>query len=176
MKAVVPVRRAMGVRTAFNILGPLTNPAAPPYLLLGAFSPEMAELMARAVAGSGVRRAWVVHGEPGWDEATPVGEFLVFEAENGEVRQRTRDPAEWGLERCTADDLAGGDARDNAARLAAVLEGREEGPHRDALILGAALVLELTGRSRPGAPAAAAAGRAIEEGRGAALLASLRSG
>ena len=176
MKAVVPVRRAMGVRTAFNILGPLTNPASPPYLLLGAFSPEMAELMARAVAGSGVRRAWVIHGEPGWDEATPVGEFLVFEAEDGAVRQRTRDPSEWGLDRCTAEDLAGGDARENAARLAAVLEGREQGPHRDALILGAALALELTGRSEPGVPAAAAAGQAIDDGRAAALLASLRSG
>ena len=176
MKAVVPVRRAMGVRTAFNILGPLTNPAAPPYLLLGAFSPEMAELMARAVAGGGVRRAWLVHGEPGWYEATPVGEFLVFESENGEFRRRTRDPSEWGVERCTADDLAGGDARDNAARLQAVLEGREQGPHRDALVLGAALVLELTGRTGPGEPAAAAASRAIDDGRGAALLASLRSG
>ncbi len=178
MKAVVPVRRAMGVRTAFNILGPLTNPASPPYLLLGAFSPDMAELMARAVAGGGARRAWVVHGEPGWDEATPVGEFLVFEAENGTVRRRTRDPSEWGLDRCAAEDLAGGDAGENAARLAAVLEGRERGPHRDALVLGAALALELTGRTESGNPAAAAeaATRAIEDGRGAALLSSLRSG
>jgi len=176
MKAVVPVRRAMGVRTAFNILGPLTNPASPPFLLLGAFSPDMAELMARAVAGSDVQRAWVIHGAPGWDEATPVGEFLVFEAQGGEVIRRIRDPEEMGVPRCTAEDLAGGDAGENAARLAAVLEGREHGPHRDALVLGAALVLELTGRSEGGRPAAAAAAAAIDDGRGAALLERLKSG
>lgn len=176
MKAVVPVRRAMGVRTAFNILGPLTNPASPPFLLLGAFSPEMAELMARAVAGSAVKRAWVIHGAPGWDEATPVGEFIVFEAQDGQVTRRVRDPEEMGLPRCTAEDLAGGDASENAARLAAVLEGREHGPHRDALILGAALVLELTGRSEGGRPAAETAAAAIDDGRGAELLERLQGG
>ena len=69
MKAVVGVRQALGVRTVFNILGPLTNPASPPYALIGAYSVPMARLMAEALAGSGVTRAWVVHGEPGWDEA-----------------------------------------------------------------------------------------------------------
>jgi anthranilate phosphoribosyltransferase len=108
MKAVAAVRKAMGVRTVFNILGPLTNPAAPPYLLLGAFSPETAALMADALAGAGgLSRAFVVHGEPGWDEATPVGPFLLFDVRDGRVFRETRDPADLGLPRCAPEAWPG---------------------------------------------------------------------
>lgn len=174
MKALGPVRRAMGVRTVFNMLGPLTNPAAPPYLLLGAFSPEAARLMAETIAGfADLERAFVVHGAPGWDEATPVGPFLLLDVRGGKVVEMTRDPAEWGLQRCAAEDLAGADAAYNAASLRAVFTGREVGPHLDALLLGAALALELTGLADTPAAAVAMAQRAVLDGRAAALLAAL---
>ncbi|MFU8820096.1 MAG: anthranilate phosphoribosyltransferase [Gammaproteobacteria bacterium] len=174
MKALAPVRRAMGVRTVFNLLGPLTNPAAPPYLLLGAFSPAAARLMAEAMAGfEGLERGFVVHGAPGWDEATPVGPFQLFDVRGGRVVETTRDPEEWGLPRCAAEDLAGGDAAYNAARLRDVFAGREAGPHLDALVLGTALALELTGLAADPATAVARAREAVRDGRAAALLAAL---
>jgi anthranilate phosphoribosyltransferase len=174
MKSVAAVRVAMGVRTVFNILGPLTNPAAPPFNLIGAFSPEMAELMAHTLAGTDIERAFVIHGEPGWDEATPVGPFLLFDVVPGAVERTVRDPAEWGFARCSPADLAGGDAAYNAARIEAVFEGREAGAHRDALILGAALVLELTGRAAGPSEAAQAAADALGQGSAANLLAAIR--
>ena len=174
MKALGPVRRAMGVRTVFNMLGPLTNPAAPPFLLLGAFSPAAARLMAGAMAGfPGLRRGFVVHGAPGWDEATPVGPFLLLDVRDGAVSETQRDPGEWDLSRCSAEDLAGGNAQYNATRLRAVLTGREAGAHRDALLLGAALALELTGLAADPGEAMKRARGALEDGRGGALLAAL---
>ena len=170
MKSLAAVRRAMGVRTVFNILGPLTNPARPPYNLIGAYSPGMAELMAAALAGMDIKRAFVIHGEPGWDEATPVGPFLLFDVREGRVTRQQRDPEEWGMARCSAESLAGGDAVANAARLQAVLHGSETGPHRDALVLGAALTLELTGRCKTPREAVARAGAAIDDGSAAGLL------
>jgi len=170
MKHLAPVRGALGVRTVFNILGPLTNPASPPFNLIGAYSEEMAALMAQALAGAGIQRAFVVHGEPGWDEATPVGPFLLFDVSPGSVSRTVRDPAEWGLDRCRAEDLKGGDADHNASRLRAVLCGEEHGPHRDALMLGAALVLELTGRCETPTEGISVAAQALDDGRGAALM------
>lgn len=170
MKTVARVRGAMGVRTVFNILGPLTNPARPPYSLIGAFSPAMAALMAESLAGTPLTRAFVVHGEPGWDEATPCGPFLLFDVRPGHVTRHERDPAELGLPRCAPADLAGGDCDHNARRLGAVLRGEEHGAHRDALVLGAGLVLELTGRSADLAAGIAAAGAALDRGAGARLL------
>src|SRR5208283_4334180 len=85
MKAVAPIRAALGIRTVFNLLGPLTNPAAPRFLLIGAYDAAAAELMAGTLAGMPVQRAWVVHGAAGWDEATPIGPFLAFDVANGVV-------------------------------------------------------------------------------------------
>lgn len=174
MKSVAAVRGAMGVRTVFNILGPLTNPAAPPFNLIGAFSPEMAELMANTLAGTDIERAFVIHGDPGWDEATPVGPFLLFDVVPGAVERTVRDPAEWGLPRCSAEDLAGGDAGYNAGRIEAVFRGEESGAHRDALTLGAALVLELTGRAAGPTEAVEAAAAALDDGSAAGLLDAIR--
>jgi anthranilate phosphoribosyltransferase len=173
MKSVAPVRTSMAVRTVFNILGPLTNPAAPPYHLIGAFSAEMAELMARSLSGTELSRAFVVHGDPGWDEATPVGPFLLFDVTPGQVTRTVRDPAEWGLPRCSPDDLAGGDATGNAARIKAVFEGEEHGPHRDALVLGAALVLELTGRAAGPQESTERVTATLDDGAAARLLSRL---
>lgn len=172
MAALAPVRRALGVRTVFNLLGPLTNPASPPFGVLGAFSTRAAELLAEALAGLPIERAFVVHGACGWDEATPIGPFLLFDVRPGAVTRTVRDPADIGLARCRPGDLAGADAAENARRLEAVLDG-ERGPHRDALVLGAALALEVAGEATP-AEAAARAGQALDEGAGKRLLSALR--
>ncbi len=169
MKALVPVRKALGVRTVFNILGPLTNPAEPPYMVVGAFSPDVAGLMAEALAGLPVERAFVVHGEPGWDEATPCGPFLLYDVRPGSVHREERDPAAVGIERCAPQDLAGGDAADNAGGLREALGGRA-GPHQDALALGAGLALEVSGRVRSLAEGVEAARTAIATGDAAELL------
>jgi anthranilate phosphoribosyltransferase len=146
MKAVGPIRQAMGVRTVFNILGPLTNPAAPLFQLTGAFDLPTAQLMADALSGLPVERAFVVHGAEGWDEPTPLGPFTILDVRPGQVRAEIRSPSDYGLDLCGAKDLAGGDAASNARALRAVLTGADRGPHRDALLLGAALALEIVGR------------------------------
>ncbi|MEX0975844.1 MAG: anthranilate phosphoribosyltransferase [Woeseia sp.] len=174
MKAVMPVRGALGVRTVFNMLGPLTNPAAPPFQLIGAFSRDAARLMAETLAGMPIERAFVVHGEPGWDEATPVGEFLLYEVRPGKVTQALRTPEAYGMARCRAEDLAGGDAGHNAAALERVFDGEDRGAHRDALLMGTSLVLEITGRARNAREGAAIAAEAIDSGRAATFLADFR--
>lgn len=172
MRSLAPVRRALGIRTVFNMLGPLTNPAEPQYQLVGAFSPEAAGLLALTFSGLPLERAYVVHGHDGWDEATPTGPFLLFDVRPGFVERSVRDPADYGIPRCSPEDLRGGDAAENAAALVAALTGRL-GAHRDALVLGTALVLELTGTVRQPVMAARAAAEAIDDGRAARLLGQL---
>jgi anthranilate phosphoribosyltransferase len=171
MKAIAPVRRAMGVRTVFNLLGPICNPAAPDFLVLGAYSPAAARLLADALAGLPGTRAFVISGALGWDEPTPVGPFLRLTVHGGAVREETVDPRIYGVARCRPEDLAGGDAQENAAALRAILGGAP-GPGRDALVLGAALALELSQGLAPAAAAAAAAA-AIDDGRAAATLSAI---
>jgi len=169
MKAVVPVRRAMSVRTVFNLLGPLTNPACPPHQLLGTFSEATSALLAHALSGMAITRAYVVHGAPHWDEATPIGPFHRWEVTPGSVVHTVVDPLDaYGIPRCSVEDLAGGDAADNAAHLRAIFEGAR-GAHRDAVVLNAALGLELIGIAT-GRDAAALAQRALDEGSVLALL------
>lgn len=170
MKAIAPVRRDLGVRTVFNLLGPLTNPAEPPYGLIGAHSPATARLMAETLAGLPIERVFVVHGEAGWDEATPVGPFELYDVRPGRVAREIRDPLHYGLARCTATDLAGGEPAENAAALRAVFEGRDRGAHRAALLLNAALVLEVTGRVPSTVAGLEAAAAAIDGGAAADLL------
>ncbi len=170
MRHVAPVRQALGVRTLFNILGPLANPAEPPYHVIGAFSDDLAALMATTLSGLPVTRAFVVHGTDGWDEATPCGPFVCYDVRPGKVERMVRDPRDYGIERCSGDDLRGTDAPANAARLAAALRGADTGAHRDALALGAALALEVTGAEAEAASAVARARAALECGSGAALL------
>ncbi len=146
MKSIAPIRQALGIRTIFNVLGPLTNPAAPPFQLVGAYSEPMAELMAETLAGlPGLVRAFVVHGALGWDEPTTAGPFVLFDVRSGVVTRSIRSPADYGMRLCDPSELAGGDAINNAAALRAVFEGRDVGAHRDTLLMGAALALECTG-------------------------------
>ncbi len=173
MKALAPVRQSLGVRTVFNILGPLTNPAEPPFHLIGAYSTEVAALMADALAGMPIRRAFVVHGAHGWDEPTPIGPFALFDVRPGRVTSATRAPADFGLASCPPEALAGGDAQQNARALRAVLRGEDRGAHRDALLLGAALALELSGAVAGPLEGVARAARAIDEGAGTRVLEAL---
>jgi anthranilate phosphoribosyltransferase len=164
MKAVGPIRQALGVRTVFNILGPLTNPAAPLFQLTGAFNLPTAQLMAEALAGLPIERAFVVHGAEGWDEPTPLGPFTVLDVRPGIVKAEIRSPSDYGLDLCGATDLAGGDAVSNARALRAVLSGDDQGAHRDALLLGAALALEVVGRVKAPRDGVALARQAIDSG------------
>jgi anthranilate phosphoribosyltransferase len=173
MKSIAPVRAALGVRTVFNILGPLSNPAEPPYHVIGAYNLATAELMAQALSGMQIERALVIHGAEGWDEPTPIGPFEVFDVRAGEVRREQRLPGDYGLALCTAADLAGGDAAFNAQALQGALRGEERGAHRDALLLGAALALEVTGVEPAPRLAIARAAQAIDSGAAATLLTGL---
>lgn len=150
MKSVAPVRQAMAARTIFNVVGPLANPARTPHLVVGAFSPEAARMMAETLSGMDITRAFVVHGEPGWDEPTPVGPYLLLEVTPGNVTERYEDPAGFGIARCGPDDLVGGAPEVNADAIRRVFAG-EEGPHRNALVLGASLALRVTGATIDGA-------------------------
>jgi anthranilate phosphoribosyltransferase len=170
MKSIMPIRQALGVRTVFNMLGPLLNPAAPPFHLIGAYHIDAAVLMADALAGMPIERSFVVHGEPGWDEATPIGPFVLFDVTPGKVTRYTRNAEEFGLPRCTAEELRGGDATHNAAHLRAVLEGRDRSAHRSAIVLQAALVLELLDRAQSPRAAASMAQDAIDSGAARSVL------
>lgn len=170
MKAVVPIRGALLVRTVFNVLGPLTNPAAPPYQLIGAYSREAAKLMADALAGMPLERAFVVHGEPGWDEATPAGDFWLYDVRAGAVAETKRSPEDYGLQRCRPDELEGGDAEHNAKALRLVFSGDDTGAHRDALLMGTSLVLEVQGLANDAIDGVRQAAAAIDDGRAAAFL------
>jgi anthranilate phosphoribosyltransferase len=173
MKVLAPVRAALGVRTIFNILGPLTNPAEPPFHLIGAFSFDAAQLIANTLAGMEAERSFIVHGAAGWDEPTPIGPFTVFDVRPGHVDVQVRLPDEYGIAGCTAADLAGADARHNAGALRAVLYGEDRGPHRDCLLLGAALALEVAGQARSPREAVDRAASAIDSGAARRVLEAL---
>ncbi len=174
MKAIMPIRGALSVRTVFNVLGPLTNPATPPYQLIGAYSKKAARLMAETLAGMPIDRAFVVHGKPGWDEATPAGSFWLFDVRPGVAARTKRKPEDYGLERCDPDDLKGGDAEHNARELIRVFTGEDKGAHRDALLMGTSLVLEVQGMAGGPRDGVAQAAAAIDDGRAAAFLDKLK--
>ena len=175
MKAVVPIRGALSVRTVFNVLGPLTNPAAPPYQLIGAYSKEAAKLMAETLSGMPLERAFVVHGEPGWDEATPAGDFVLYDVRPGSVVEENRSPGDYGFEVCSPEALAGGNAEHNARELVRVFTGEDRGAHRDALLMGTSLVLEVQGIAKDPVAGVEQAAAAIDDGRAESFLTGLRA-
>lgn len=175
MKALAPIRSALGIRTVFNLLGPLTNPAAPRYLLVGAYDGETAELMAGTLAGMRIERGWVVHGACGWDEATPVGSFVAFDVVGDQVTRRDINPEEFGIARCTPGDLKGGNAKTNLKALIDVFEGRDQGPHLDTLVLQCGLALMIAGRAQSVAGGIALARAVIDSGKASAWLQRLRA-
>ena len=171
--AAVP-RREMGVATAFNFMGPLTNPSHPSASAIGVADPLLAPLIAGVLAARGVR-ALVFRGEDGLDELTTTGVSTVWEVRNGAVERSTVDPLELGIPRATLGDLRGGDAVANAAVVRSVLAG-DRGPVRDAVVLNAAAALVALDASAEGplmqrlAAAVRRAEAAIDEGRAQAAL------
>ena len=156
MKAVMPMRQALGVRTVFNILGPLSNPAEPAFNLIGAYHVDIAALMAETLAGMPMERAYVVHGAAGLGRSDADRALHAVRCSSGQSRAHYRAaPRNSSCRVARAEDLQGGDAAYNAHHLRAVLEGRERGAHRNAIVLQAALVLELMGKATSPANAAA---------------------
>jgi anthranilate phosphoribosyltransferase len=172
MKQVQKVRRELRLRTMFNLLGPLTNPAQASGQVVGVYALEMVEKLAEALSMLGLHRALVVHGLDGLDEITITGPTRVAEARDGTVRTYEVDPEEFGMQRATLEDITGGDAAENAATVRKVLEG-EKSPRRDVVLLNAAAALVASGRVdhlREGIPVAE---RSIDFGAAAAKLHAL---
>jgi len=141
MRHAGPPRRELGVRTVFNVLGPLCNPAGASAQIMGVFDGSLAAKLARVLGNLGVQRALVVHGSDGLDELTITGPSLVAEWTGSDVKEYTVEPEDMGLKRGTLQSIRGGDAATNAAILRAVLEGSEGGPREVVLFnAGAALV------------------------------------
>jgi anthranilate phosphoribosyltransferase len=137
MKYVALARKQMGIRTIFNMLGPLTNPAGANAQVIGVYAEHLTEVLARVLGALGSRRALVVHGSDGLDEITITGESKVTELRSGEVRTYTVTPEEFGLSRSSLEEIQGGDARQNSRIILEVLEGTP-GPRRDIVLLNAA--------------------------------------
>jgi anthranilate phosphoribosyltransferase len=145
MKQVQGVRRELKMRTMFNLLGPLTNPARASGQVVGVYSLDLVEKLAEALSMLGLRRALVVHGLDGLDEITITGPTRIAEARDGTVRSYEMAPEDFGMKRATLQDIAGGDASENAAIIRSVLSG-EKSPRRDVVVLNAAAALVAAGR------------------------------
>lgn len=142
MRYVGPVRKELGIRTIFNILGPLTNPAGANMQLLGVYSEDLLEPMAKALANLGVQRGMVVYGKDGLDEISVSAPTAVCEIQDGQMTTYEITPEEFGLERCQKEDLAGGTAEDNAQITKAILSG-EKGTKRNAVLLNSAAAIHI---------------------------------
>lgn len=173
MREAMPVRRALGVRTLFNVLGPLTNPAGARRQLLGVYAEHLVEVVVRVLAELGAEQALVVHGEDGLDELTTTGHTLVAEAVNGEVRTYRVAPEELGIERARPEDLEGGAPDRNAELLEAVLAG-EPGPLADVTALNAGAAIYVGGRADTLTAGVDRARRVLADGGASELLARLR--
>ncbi len=146
MKYAISVRREIGVRTIFNVLGPLTNPAKVTAQIMGVYDPALTGPLALALGNLGARHAFVVHGMDGLDEITVTDRTKVSEFVNGHVEDYFLRPGDFGFPGGTADDLRGGDAQENAAITLAILRG-EQGPRRDIVLLNAAAGLAASGKA-----------------------------
>jgi len=145
MKYVAPIRRELGIRTVFNILGPLTNPAGAKMELMGVYDRELVEPLAQVLANLGVKKAMVVHGEDGLDEISMCAPTFCCEIKEGWVRSFTITPEQFGFERCDKSALEGGSPFENAAILRAILNG-EFSPKRNAAVLNSAAALYVAGK------------------------------
>ncbi len=163
MKHAQPARLELKMRTAFNYLGPLTNPAGATVQLVGAPSAEAAGLIAEALAGLGLERGFVVHASDGMDEITTTGDTLALEISRGGIVRRTLAPADFGVARASLDELRGGDAAANRAIALAVLAG-QSGPRRDVVLVNAAAALVAAGRARDFRDGVSLAAASIDSG------------
>jgi anthranilate phosphoribosyltransferase len=145
MKFVAPIRRELGIRTVFNIIGPLTNPAGAKMELMGVYDRALVEPLAQVMCNLGVKNAMVVHGEDGLDEISMSAPSFVCEVKDGWVKSYTITPEQFGFERCNKEDLVGGDPKENAEIMKALLSG-EKGAKRNAAVLNSAAAMFITGK------------------------------
>jgi anthranilate phosphoribosyltransferase len=164
MKYAIGPRKEIGIRTIFNILGPLTNPAGADCQVLGVYRDDLVEKIAGVLHNLGCKRGFVVHGMDGMDEITLSRETCVAEVTPAGVTLGIISPEELGLSRCSMDDLRGGDALKNAEIVRNILAG-EKGPKRDIVLLNAAYALVAAGRGATPAEGMAIAAEAIDSGR-----------
>jgi anthranilate phosphoribosyltransferase len=169
MKQVQTVRRELRMRTMFNLLGPLTNPAKASGQVVGVYSLELVEKLAESLSMLGLRRALVVHGLDGLDEITITGPTRVAEARQGNVRTYEVTPEEFGLTRATLGDISGGDATGNAAIIREVLSGKKS-PRRDVVLMNSAAALVASGKAENLAEAFPLAAKSIDSGAAAEKL------
>jgi len=166
LKAVGAVRKDLGVKSIFNIMGPLANPASPDYLLLGVYSEDLMEKMASILRGLGIRRGMVVYGvEDGADEISICGATRVIEVSGNKLKRYTIHPEELGLKRRNIEEIKGGDPADNARHITEVFLGRDTGAKKDALVINTAGALYLTGRVGTLIEGVALARKTIESGK-----------
>jgi len=168
MRHAIGPRRELGQRTIFNLLGPLTNPAAATHQLMGVYDPALTGTLAEVLRALGSRVAYVVHGADGLDELTTTGLNRVSALRDGQVTTFEFDPASIGLPRARLDDLLGGTPEENAAILRGILDGRDRGPRRDIVLLNAAAALSL--ESGDWAAGLSAARQALDSGAALAAL------
>ena len=172
MKYVQPARRELRLRTVFNLLGPLINPAHATCQVVGVYSADLVEKLAEALSMLGLHRALVVHGSDGLDEVTITGPTRVGEVRRGQVHTYEVTPEEFGLKRAPLDDIAGGDAAMNAAVIRSVLSG-EKSPRRDVVVLNSAAALVAAGRAEHLRDAVPLAAQAIDSGAASKKLDAL---
>lgn len=172
MRYAQPARQELKLRTVFNWLGPLTNPAGAKRQLVGTHSARAAELVAGALARLGCEHAFVVHGADGLDEITTTGETLAFEVTGGRILERRLTPEQFGVARASIADLRGGDREENAAITRRILDG-EPGPRRDIVLVNAAAALVAAGQAPDFAGAMTLAARSIDSGAARARLEGL---
>jgi len=172
MKYVQPARRELRLRTVFNLLGPLANPAQASAQVVGVYSADLVEKLAEALSMLGVRHAMVVHGSDGLDEITITGPTRIAEVRDGSVHSYEVDPEEFGIHRSSLEDIAGGDAAENASIIRDILSGKKS-PRRDVVLLNAAAALVAAGKAIHLTAAVPLAAQSIDSGAAAAKLASL---
>ena len=174
-KRVAMIRRELGVRTIFNWLGPLTNPANAPFQIIGVSDPQACERVAQALAQLGTQRAWIVRGNDGLDEITLADKTTVYEATASGVRRFEIAPEDFGLSRSSLTELRGGTAEDNAALIRSILNHERTDAALDLVLLNAAAALYVAGKGETLQASLALARQAIAEGDARAKLEALRN-
>ena len=170
MKYVGQARKEMGVRTVFNILGPLANPSRAKNMVVGVYSPMLTEVVAKAMARLGVERAFVVSGADNMDEITLTGTTTISEIKDGEVKTFQFTPEEVGLKTCSLEELRGGDGKENAKITKAILSGEEKGPKRDIVLLNAGATRYVGGIAKDMKEGIELAAEVIDSGKAKAVL------
>ncbi|OGS17467.1 MAG: anthranilate phosphoribosyltransferase [Elusimicrobia bacterium RIFOXYA2_FULL_50_26] len=172
MKYAIGPRRQIGIRTIFNVLGPLTNPAGATAQVLGVYSARLVEMLAYVLRNLGTKRAWVVHGEDGMDEITITGPTTIADLNNDEINLFTITPEQFGLKSASLAELKGGDAKQNAGVIEEIFEGHK-GPRRDIVLLNASAGLVVGGKARDMKEGITLASGAIDSGKAKQKLAEL---